>query len=133
MTAFSPSLCCANVENSPVTADNPAAPGEFLYVFATGLGLPVLNDTIAALINTGVQYPQGAPVTTPGLPVSSLAGGSTADVITATLLPGTVGTFKVTLHLNSGLITNPATPLTIAQDLFVSRAITLPVQAPGPQ
>jgi uncharacterized protein (TIGR03437 family) len=131
MTAFTPSLCCANVENSPVTQDNPAVPGEFIIVYATGLGVPVLDDTIAPLITTGIQYPQGAPVTAPTVAsaVSSIIGGSTADVITATLLPGTVGYFKVILHLNAGLSTNSATPLTIAQDIYVSRTVTLPVQA----
>ncbi len=131
MTAFSSTLCCANVAGAPVTVDNPAAPGEFIIVQATGLGLPVLDDNIAPLIATGVQYPQGGPVTTPGEFVSSIAGGSTADVISATLMPGTVGIFEVVLHLNSGLVSNPTTSLTIAQDVYVSQAITFPVLNPA--
>jgi uncharacterized protein (TIGR03437 family) len=133
MTAFTTKLCCANVENSPVTANNPAVAGEFIYVFATGLGLPVLNDTISPLITTGVQYPIGAPVTGPGEALSAIAGGSTADVMSATLEPGTVGMFKITLHLNAGLTTNSAAALTIAQDTFVSKPVRLPVQSTGSQ
>jgi len=129
MTAFSSTLCCANVAGAPVTNDNPAAPGEFIIVQATGLGVPVLDDNNSPLIQTGVQYPQGGPVTTPGSFVSAIAGGSTADVITATLMPGTVGTFEVILHLNSGITTNSATTLTIAQDIYVSKAVTFPVVA----
>ncbi len=132
MTAFTPQLCCANVENAPVTPDNPALPGEFIVVYATGLGLPVLDDTIARLVSTGVQYPQGGPNTQPASFVSSIVGGSTADVLSATLLPGSVGYFKVVLHLNSGLQTNSATPLTIAQDIYVSKIVTLPVQSAAP-
>jgi uncharacterized protein (TIGR03437 family) len=132
MTAFTPQLCCANVADSPVTADNPAAPGEFIYVYATGLGLPVLDDNVARFVSTGVQYPVGGPTTVPGSFVSSFIGGSTGDVISATLLPGTVGTFKVILHLNAGLATNPTTALTIAQDAFVSKAVTLAVQSTAP-
>src|SRR5262249_5030312 len=52
MTAIGGSLCCANVEGSPVTQDNPAAPGEVVVVYATGLGLPDLNDTNKELLTT---------------------------------------------------------------------------------
>ncbi len=132
MTSFSANgmLCCANVAGAPVTVDNPAVPGEFIIVQATGLGLPVLDDNNSPLIQTGIQYPQGGPVTTPGEFVSAIAGGSTADVISATLQPGTVGTFEVILHLNSGISSNPTTSLTIAQDIYVSKAITFPVLNP---
>ena len=39
MTAINSSLCCANVGGAPVTAFNPAVPGEMVIVYATGLGL----------------------------------------------------------------------------------------------
>src|ERR1019366_1251558 len=120
----------SNVEGAPVTVDNPAIPGEFVVVYATGLGLPVLDDNNVSAIQTGIQFPLGGPVTAPNSSVSSLLGGSTADVITATLAPGLVGVFKVTLHLNGGLLTNPVAPLTIAQDIYVSKQVTLPVLNP---
>ncbi len=135
MTALSNTLCCANVANTPVTGQNPAVAGEFVYVYATGLGIPALNDNVTPLIQTGMAYPVGAPQSAPGNPttsccqVSSLAGGSTADVLWATLMPGTAATFQVLLHLNSGLATNPNTQLTIAQDTYVSNVVTLPVVA----
>jgi uncharacterized protein (TIGR03437 family) len=110
-----------------VTPQNPALPGEVVYVYATGLGLPVLTDAIRNLIQTGIQYPPGSPNTVPVNFVSSLAGGSTADVLSATLLPGTVGIFQVVLHLNSSLPTNLDTTLTIAQDVYVSNVVTFPV------
>src|SRR5262249_2419046 len=137
VTAFgSGKTCCANVEGEPVTADNPAAPDEFLIVYATGLGWPDLtNSAVVPFIRTGIKYPMDGPVTTPtGDPccfVSGFAGGSTADVITATLAPGTVGLFKVVLHLNPSILTDPATTLTIAQGTFVSNVITFPVQNPS--
>jgi uncharacterized protein (TIGR03437 family) len=127
MTAFASTLCCAKVEGAPITADNPAVPGEIIVVYATGLGLPVLGDTVGSLLQTGVQWPGGQPETTPQEAVSSLAGGSTADVISATLVPGSVGTFKLKLHLNSSLSTNSAAPLTIAQSTFVSNVAHIPV------
>ncbi|MBZ5624721.1 MAG: hypothetical protein LAQ69_39385 [Acidobacteriia bacterium] len=131
MTQFTQVLCCANVANTPVTVDNPAIPGEIIVVYATGLGLPVLDDNNSPFIQTGVAFPANGPVTTPGSFVSAIAGGKTADVISATLQPGTVGTFKVILHLNSDIPTSNTTSLTIAQDIYVSRIVTFPVLNPA--
>ncbi len=127
MTAIGTTLCCSNVAGSLVTPENPALPGEIIYVYATGLGLPVVTDANRNLIQTGIQYPPGSPNTVPVNFVSSLAGGSTADVLSASLLPGTVGIFQVVLHLNSGLPSNPDTTLTIAQDIYVSNVVTFPL------
>jgi hypothetical protein len=44
-----------------------------------------------------------------------------------------VGTYKVVLELNSGLTTDPAAQLTIAQDIYVSNIVTIPVYNPNPQ
>jgi uncharacterized protein (TIGR03437 family) len=127
MTAIGSQLCCAAVANSPVNLQNPAVPGELIYVYATGLGVPVLNDGNKDLIQTGIQYPAGGPVTTPASFVNSIAGGKTADVISATLLPGSVGLYQVLLHLNSDLPTDPFAQLTIAQDIYVSNIVTIPI------
>ena len=135
ITAFGPgTTCCANVEGAPVTDANPAIPGEFLYVYATGLGWPKLdNPDVVPLILTGVPYPVNGPVTEPtdAQFLYAQAGGSTADVITASLATGMVGVFKVLVHLNTGLATDPAAPFTIAQSTFVSNVITFPVQNTG--
>jgi len=127
MTAIGTSLCCAAVANSPITVDSPATPGEMIYVYATGLGVPVLNDGNSGLIVTGTKYPTGGPVTSPASSVNSIAGGKTADVISATLMPGTVGLYQVLLHLNPSLPTDNFSQLTIAQDVYVSNIVTLPI------
>lgn len=134
MTPLGPQLCCANVQGAPVTTDNPALPGETVILYATGLGLPAITGDTQGLINTGQQYPQGGPLTAPPLPesVSSIAGGSTADVLNATLMPGTVATFQILLHLNSSLLTNQYTPVTISQDIFTSNSVTFPLYNPLP-
>lgn len=133
MTAFGSQLCCANIAGAPVTNDNPALPGETVIVYATGLGLPDLSTGIQNLIVTGQQYPVGAPLTAPVLAqaVSSLAGGSTADVLNASLMPGTFGTFEVLLHLNASLATNPYTGVTISQDIYTSNQVVFPLFNPG--
>jgi uncharacterized protein (TIGR03437 family) len=127
MTAIGSTLCCANVADTLVTPDNPAVPGEIVYVLATGVGLPVLTDTNQPFIATGYPYPANAPETAPQVAMNSIAGGKTADVISATLLPGSVGTYKVLLHLNPDLPTDPYSQLTIAQDIYVSNIVTLPI------
>jgi uncharacterized protein (TIGR03437 family) len=127
MTAIGSSLCCAALADSQVNEQSPAVPGELIYVFATGLGVPVLTDGNKDLIQTGIQFPVGGPVTTPASFVNSIVGGKTADVISATLLPGSVGLYQVLLHLNPDLPTDPFSQLTIAQDVFVSNIVTVPI------
>ena len=127
MTAIGTNLCCANVADTLVTQNNPAVPGEMIYVLATGVGLPVLDDNNKSLIQTGYPYPSGGPETSPAVAMNSIAGGKTADVISATLLPGTVGVYKVLLHLNPDLPTDPLSQLTIAQDIYVSNIVTMPI------
>lgn len=135
VTPFSPTLCCANVAGAPITNENPAVPGELITVYATGLGLPVLTDDVTAQLQTGRQWPAGGPITAPPFTtdteVSALAGGKTADVISATLLPGSVGTFEVLLHLNSDIPTAPFMAFTIAQGEFVSNVATVPLINPA--
>ncbi|MGO9261470.1 MAG: hypothetical protein ACLQU1_34980 [Bryobacteraceae bacterium] len=127
MTAFTGSTCCAAVAGALVTNGSPAVPDEFVYVIATGLGLPVLTDTNSPFIVTGVPYPANGPVTAPQESVNAIASGSTADVLSATLMPGSVGNYIVLLHLNGSIATNQTTSLTIAQDTYVSNIVYFPV------
>ncbi|HLK49128.1 MAG TPA: hypothetical protein VKT49_13390 [Bryobacteraceae bacterium] len=130
LTPETTGLCCANVAGAPVTQNNPAIPGEILTLYATGLGLPVLSEQTQNLVNTGVKYPDNGPVTQPLNFVSSLAGGKTANILSATLKPGTVGTFEVTFQLNSDMPTNPLTNIYIAQDVYISNIVTFPLVNP---
>jgi hypothetical protein len=127
MTAFTTATCCAAVAGALVTVNSPAVPNEFIYVIATGLGLPVLTDTNSPFIVTGLPYPANGPVNQPQESVNAIASGSTADVLTATLMPGTVGQYIVLLHLNGSIATNQTTALTIAQDTYVSNIVYFPV------
>lgn len=131
LTPETTGLCCANVANSPVTPDNPAQPGEILLLYATGLGLPVQSEQNQNLIITGTKYPAGGPVTQPINFVSSLAGGKTANILTATLLPGSIGSYVVTLQLNSDMPTDPLTQIYIAQDVYISNIVTFPLVNPA--
>jgi uncharacterized protein (TIGR03437 family) len=131
MSVLSPALCCANVAYSPVTQDNPALPGEVVIAYATGMGVPVANDVTTPLVVTGVQYPLGAPVTQPPVLTNGLAGGNTANILQATLKPGTVGEFEVWIQLSPGVVADPYMQLWVGQESFVSNIVTLPVIVPG--
>ncbi len=130
LTALSPALCCANVAGAPLTPQNPAVAGEFIWVYATGLGL-VTPDAAKAQQNDGQVY-NGPVNNNPSSPVSSLAGGNTATVVSAGLQPGSVGLYKVVLQLSTAIPSNLTTQLTIAQDIYTSNVVTIPVYNPKP-
>jgi uncharacterized protein (TIGR03437 family) len=121
-------LCCASTAGAMVSASSPAVPGETVIVYATGLGLPVLTPAVQPYLLTGNAY-QGAADNTPIETVSALVDSSTANVLGAFLMPGTVGLYQVNLQLSSSLISDPAAELTIAQDIYVSNVVTFPVLA----
>jgi len=130
MTAINSALCCANVAGAPVTAYNPAVPGELIIVYATGLGLVGPAPALAA-IQDGVAY-NGPTLNTPNQSVSAIIGGSTANVLFAGLQVGAIGVYQVVLQLSSGLPTNPLTQVTIAQNIYTSNITTIPVFSPTP-
>jgi hypothetical protein len=76
-----------------------------------------------------MKYPVGAPITNPQQFANAIAGGSTADVIDASILPGAVGLNEVVLHLSPGLSTNGYTAVTVAQGAFVSNPVSIAVVA----
>jgi uncharacterized protein (TIGR03437 family) len=131
LTNLSNTLCCANREGAPVTQANPAVPGETILVYATGLGTIEPAEATAAE-NTGGKY-AGPALNDPRAFVSSLAGGSTANVISANLAPGMVGVYEVRLELGLGTPSSPLTQLTISQDIYTSNIVTIPVVNPNVQ
>lgn len=126
LTPTGSALCCANTAGALVTESNPAIPGETIIVYATGLGLPTPADGVA----TGERFTGGT--NEPTEFVSSLAAGKTANVLYAGLKQGEVGLYEVHLELNSDIPTNPSTQLTIAQYIYVSNIVTIPVFNPNP-
>ena len=121
-----PSTCCDTHANAPVTVSMPAQPGEFVYVLATGLG-PTSTQNQA----TGEIFPGGS-ADPPLVPVDSILTGSfAATIVSATLVPGTVGVYNVLMQLSSSATTDAESQTTIAQQTFVSNVVTFPIQQPG--
>ncbi len=130
MTPFNETLCCANEGNSLVTQENPAQPGETIVLYTTGLGF-VKPDDAQMLAVAGVKF-TGPELNDPAVFVSAQAGSRTANLLQAGLKPGWVGVHEVQIELNSGQPTNPNSTLWIAQDIYVSNIVTLPVYNPDP-
>jgi hypothetical protein len=61
--------------------------------------------------------------------VSATAGGAAVNVFDATLVPGTIGLYRLLMELDSSLTTNSLTPLTVYQDVYNSNTVTIPVQS----
>ncbi len=131
LTNLSTTLCCANRAGAPVTQANPAVPGETILVYGTGLGTVEPAQATQAE-NTGGKY-RGPALNDPREFVSSLAGGSTANVISANLAPGMVGVYEVRLALGLGTPASPLTQLTISQNIYTSNIVTIPVVTPDVQ
>jgi uncharacterized protein (TIGR03437 family) len=154
-SAGATATCCASNGGTLISVNNPAIPGGFLTIYATGLGAltdieqagqicPVASATYPDqnFSATGVVCSPPPPPPATGTPytgsaensvtnfVSATAGGVTANVFNASLVPGSIGIYQLLLQLDSSLTTNPLTPLTIFQDVYDSNTVTIPVQAP---
>lgn len=77
---------------SLVTPDKPAAPGELISLFMTGLG-PVRPP-----VDPGTVFPSSA-TSTVNSPVSVTVGGRPAEVLAATGYPGSVNGYQVNIRI----------------------------------
>jgi len=119
-------LCCASTAGAPVTTTNPVVAGEIFFIYATGLGVPILAPTIQQDLLSGQPY-KGPTNNYPQQFVSALVDEDTANVLRAELAPGMIGIYQVYLQLSAGQTTNPVAQLTIAQNTYVSNTTTIPV------
>ena len=123
--------CCSNVGGSAVTADNPAVPGEVITIFAAGIG-PVTGPDGTSVGVTGQIY-NGPAFNVPNQPVDNAqVGGRSANVLFAGLVPGTLGVYRVLVQLDSNIPTDVISQMFIAQSVFTSNIVTLPIVAPAP-
>jgi uncharacterized protein (TIGR03437 family) len=128
MTAVNSALCCANVAGAAVTPNNPAVPGELIIVYGTGLGL-VLPQPALSSIQDNMPY-NGPLLSYPQASASATIGGLTGNILFAGLQTGAIGVYQVVVQVPNGLTTNPLTQLTIAQNIYTSNIVTIPVFAP---
>jgi len=130
LSTRNPTLCCGNVPFSLITQENPAAPGESIVLFATGLGQTAPTPQSLG-ISSGEPIPTGDLLEVPFNAldfVSSLVDGRSAVIQFVGLMPGQVGVYQINMRINEGLEDNPAAPLIIAQVLSISNVVTIPIK-----
>lgn len=122
-------LCCSSVSGAPITAEDPALPGEQFYIYGTGLGL--VFDNYGNLIGPqdGTPFP-GPALNNATVSVSSIADAKSADVVAASLVVGTVGVYKIVLQLNPDIEPTNFAQLTVSQNIYTSNIVTIAVGNP---
>jgi hypothetical protein len=105
---------------SLVTASKPAAAGEILSLFATGLG-PTQPG-----VDPGTAFPSG-PLQTANSPIEVTVNGKAADVIAAVGYPGSVNGYQVNFRVPTDAQNGTASVQVIAAWISGS-PVTFPVQ-----
>ena len=105
---------------SLVTASKPAAAGELLTLFATGLG------PVNAAIDPGQPFPS-APVASVNSPVEVKVNGAAAEVVAAVGYPGATDGYQVNFRLPSSVAKGAAT-LQLSAAWIAGTPVSIPVQ-----
>jgi uncharacterized protein (TIGR03437 family) len=122
-------LCCSSKTGAAITMDDPALPGEQFYIYGTGLGLVFdINGNLIGPLD-GTPYP-GPTLNNATVSVSSIADSKSADVISASLVVGTVGFYQIVLQLNPDIQPSNFAELTISQNIYTSNIVTIAVGNP---
>jgi uncharacterized protein (TIGR03437 family) len=119
MTAGGPAVTHSG-DFSLVTASKPAAPGETLSLFVTGLG------PTRAGIDPGQPFPS-SPLAEVTSPIQATVNGRPADVIAAVGFPGQVETYQVNVRVPSGTPTGTAR-LQLTAAWIAGPAVSIPIQ-----
>ena len=100
----------------------PAAAGEIIQVFCTGLG--ATNPQVAS----GEAAPAAEPLARVVVLVEAQVGGQPATVHFAGLAPGFVGLYQVNVEIPAEVEPGPAVPLLLLQNGVPSNTVTVAVQ-----
>lgn len=106
---------------TPVTAEQPAQPGEIVSVWVTGLHLLASSDQMPA---AGVPFP-GAELTFS--PIHAIVNGQAAEVINASLPATSIGVYQVQILLPQSVKGEQA-DISLSEDGFTSNSVTFPAQ-----
>jgi uncharacterized protein (TIGR03437 family) len=110
-----------NVAGAVVDANSPAHAGDYLQIYATGLG-PVSNQpqTGAAASGSVLSYAITYPAAT--------IGGVPALVSFAGLAPGFVGLYQVNVQVPQGVAAGDAVPVVVSMGATASNTVTISVR-----
>ncbi len=113
------------LDGSPVTASQPATPGEYLTIYGLGLG-PVTNSPGdgTASSTTPLSYTLQSPVLT--------IGGAVANVSFSGLTPGFTGLYQVNAQVPGGTANGDDITIVLSIGGAISNTITTSVQSGAP-
>jgi len=107
-----------------VSASKPAAPGEVLSLFATGLGPTVPG------VDPGQPFP-ASPLAAVNSPVEVTVNGKSAEVLGAVGLPGAVDGYQVNFRVPTGTAKGPAI-IQVNSAWIAGVPVSIAVQQPAP-
>lgn len=108
--------CTASNANPLSTCGQPAAPGDYLVLYLTGLGEATpKGNSDGTPLGTGVVAPANGSTLyeTVATPVVTL-GGAPVTVLFSGIAPGTAGEYQLDFQVPSGVANGDAVPLTVA-------------------
>jgi uncharacterized protein (TIGR03437 family) len=114
-----------HADSSLVSATSPAAPGEYIVLYMTGLGATDIA------VPSGQPSPSNPPANVLDAPTVTL-NANPVNVLFAGLTPGLVGLYQLNVQVPAGLATGTY-DLAVSQDGVASNTTSLAVQAPPPQ
>ncbi len=106
-------------DGSLITADRPAAAGDVLIIYATGLG------AVTQRIVTGAPAPADPLAGVTGSVTVRFGSVAATEVFFAGLTPGFVGLYQINVRVPAGIPAGPATPLTVSAGDQTSAAFNL--------
>jgi uncharacterized protein (TIGR03437 family) len=126
-----PQNCTASKANPLSLCGQPAAPGDYLVLYLTGLGEATPNgDPNGTPLATGVVAPADGSVlyktvATPTVQV----GGVATTVLFSGIAPGTAGEYQIDFQVPTGVTEGDAVPLTVSMPGSTTGTATLAVHS----
>jgi uncharacterized protein (TIGR03437 family) len=126
-----PQNCSTSMANPLSYCGQPAAPGDYLVLYVTGLGEVTPNgDPSGTPLATGVIAPvSGSPLyETTAAPTVQL-GGVAVKVLFAGVAPGTAGEYQIDFQVPTGVPEGDAVPITVSMPGSNTATATLAVHS----
>jgi uncharacterized protein (TIGR03437 family) len=126
-----PTNCTVSKENPATLCAQPAAPGDYLVLYTTGLGAATPNgDPNGTPIATGVIAPANGSILYETIAKPTVTvGGVTATVEFSGIAPGTAGEYQVNFQVPQGVPQGDAVPLTISMPGSTTGTATLSIHS----
>jgi uncharacterized protein (TIGR03437 family) len=126
-----PQNCTVSNANPLSYCGQPAAPGDYLVLYVTGLGEVTPNgDANGTPLATGAIAPvSGSPLYETTAPPTVKVGGVAATVLFSGVAPGTAGEYQVDFQVPTGVTEGDAVPLTVSMPGSTTGTATLAVHS----